>query len=81
MMKFLLTFFDVLGKSGVKVINLLVTDEGLPSYQLKCGSCKHQIISMKSFNSSKSFDLGWDMKEQQFTISLIHRDLNKKFQL
>ena len=79
MMKFLLTFFDVLGKSGVKVINLLVTDEGLASYQLKCGSCKHQIISMKSFSSSKSFDLWWDMKEQQFTISVIHRDLNKNF--
>ena len=79
MMKFLLTFFDVLGKSGVKLINLLVTDEALASYQLKCGSCKHQIITIKSFSSSKSFDSWWEMKEQQFTISVIHRDLNKNF--
>ena len=79
MMKFVLTFFDVLGKSGVKLINLLVTDEGLASYQLKCDSCKHQIISIKSFSSSKSFDAWWEKKEQQFTISVIHRDLNKNF--
>ena len=79
MMKFVLTFFDVLGKSGVKLINLLVTDEGLASYQLKCDSCEHQIISIKSFISSKSFDVWWEKKEQQFTISVIHRDLNKNF--
>ena len=79
MMKFVLTFFDILCKSGVKLINLLVTDEGLNSYQLKCGSCKHQIISIKSFGSSKSFDAWWEKKEQQFTISVIYRDLNENF--
>ena len=79
MMKFVLTFFDVLGNSGVKLINLLVIDEELASYQLNCDSCKHQIISIKSFSSSKSFDLWWEKKEQQFTISVIHKDLNKDF--
>ena len=79
MMKFVLTFFEVLGKSGVKLINLLVTDEGLSSYELKCDSCKHQIISIKSFSSTKSFDTWWEKREQQFTISVIHRDLNKNF--
>ena len=79
MMKFVLTFFDVLGNSGVKLINLLVIDEELASYQLNCDSCKHQIISIKSFSSSKSFDLWWEKKEQQFTISIIHKDLNKDF--
>ena len=79
MMKFVLTFFDVLGKSGVKLINLLVTDEGLGSYQLKCDSCEHQIISIKSLMSSRLFDVWWEEKEQQFTVSVIHRDLNKNF--
>ena len=79
MMKFVLTFFEVLGKSEVKLINLLVADEGLSSYELKCDSCKHQIISIKSFSSTKSFDTLWERMEQQFTISVIHRDLNKNF--
>ena len=79
MMKFVLTFFDILDESGVKLINLLVTDEGLTSYQLKCDSCKHQIVAINSFSSSKSFDAWWEKKEQQFTISLIHRNLNKNF--
>ena len=79
MMKFVLTFFDILDQSGVKLINLLVTDDGLASYQLKCDSCKHQIVSIISFSSSKSFDAWWEKKEQQFAISLIHRNLNENF--
>ena len=79
MMKFLFTFFDILDKSGVKLINLLVTDEGRASYRLKCNSCKQQIISIKCFGSSKSFDAWWEKKEQQFTISVIHKDLNSNF--
>ena len=78
MMKFVLTFFDVLDKSRVKLINLLVTGE---EYQLvkdiKCGSCKHQIISTETFSSSKSFDKWWEKKENKFSISVIHSDLNE----
>ena len=79
MMKFVFTFFDILVKSGVRLINLLVIDKEVSSYQLNCDSCEHQIISIKSFSSSKSFDLWWEKKEQQFTISVIHKDLNKDF--
>ena len=79
MMKFVLTFFDVLGKSGVRLINLLVTGEEPINYQSKCGSCKHQIISIDSFISSKSFDGWWEKKENRFNISVIHKDLNKNF--
>ena len=53
MVKFVLTFFDVLGKSGLKLINLLVTGEEFIDYQSKCESCKHQMISIKLFTSSK----------------------------
>ena len=76
MMKFVLTFFDVLGKSGVKLINLLVTDDKSPP---PCDSCKHQIISTETFSSSKSFDKWWEKKEKEFSISVIHSDLNKEF--
>ena len=79
MMKFVFTFFDILVKSGVKLINLLVIDKEVASYQLNCDSCEHQIISIKSFSSSKSFDVWWKKKEQQFTISVIHKDLNENF--
>ena len=79
MMKFVLTFFDVLGKSGVKLINLLVTGEKFSNYQSKCDFCKHQMISVNSFSSSKSFDEWWEKKENEFNISVIHSDLNKNF--
>ena len=79
MVKFVLTFFDVLGKSGLKLINLLVTGEEFIDYQSKCESCKHQMISIKLFTSSKSFDEWWEKKENKFSISVIHSDLNNSF--
>ena len=79
MIKFVFTFFDILDKSGVKLINLLVTDKGLGSCRLKCNSCEHQVISIESFGSSKTFDAWWENKEQQFSISVIHRGLNRDF--
>ena len=79
MMKFVLTFFDVLDKSGVKLINLLVTDEEHVNFQSKCTSCKHQIISIKSFGSCKSFDTWLESKETKFSISVIHKNLNRDF--
>ena len=78
-MTFVLTFFDVLSRSGVKLINLLVTGEELVNYQPRCDSCKHQIISAKFFSSSKSFDGWWEKKENKFSISVIHGDINKNF--
>ena len=79
MIKFVFTFFDILDKSGVKLINLIVTDEEFRSYRLKCNSCKHQIISITSFGSPKLFDAWWEKKEKQFTISVIHRGLSRNF--
>ena len=76
LMKFVLTFFDVLGKSGVKLINLLVTVKEFVDDQPKCDSCKHQIISIEMFSSSKSFDRWWEKKENKFSISVIYSDLN-----
>ena len=74
MMKFVLTFFDVLDKSGVKLINLLVTDEEFVDSKYNC--CRHQIISTKTFSSSKSFDRWWEKKENKFSISVIYSDRN-----
>ena len=76
MMRFVLTFFDVLDKSGVKLINLLVTDE---KFETPCSSCKHQIISIEMFSSSKSFDKWWEKKEKEFSISVSRSKLNKEF--
>ena len=79
MTKFVLAFFDVLDKSGVKLINLLVTDEDLVNYHPKCDSCKHQIVSIKYFRSCRSFDAWLGKKEKQFSISVIHQDINRNF--
>ena len=78
--KFVLTFHDVLDKSGVKVINLLVTDE-VVNYQSKCESCKQQMISMKIFSSSEVYQRWWKKKKQNFGVSVIHKSLNKNFRL
>ena len=78
MIKFLLAFHDVLDKSGAKLINLVVTDD-IVNYQSKCESCKHQIISIKFFSSSEVYQRWWTKKKQNFGISVIHMNLNKKF--
>ena len=78
MTKFALTFHDVLNKSGVKLINLLATDEGV-NYESRCESCNHQIISMENFSSSDVYQKWWKKKKYNFGISVIHGNLNKKF--
>ena len=78
MIKFVLAFHDVLDKSGAKLINLVVTEEGV-NYQSKCESCKQQIISIKIFSSSEVYQRWWMKKKQNFGISVIHMNLNKKF--
>ena len=78
MMKFVLVFHDVLDKSGVKLINLVVTDK-VVNYQSKCDSCKHQIISMKFFSSSEVYQRWSTRKNEYFGISVIHMNLNKNF--
>ena len=78
MIKFMLIFHDVLNQSGIKLINLLVTDEGV-NYQSKCDSCKHQIISVGNFSSLVAYERWWKKEKSNFRISVIHKDLNEKF--
>ena len=78
MMKFTLTFHDVLSKSGVKLINLLVAGEEV-NFQSNCESCKHQIFPIKSFSSPKACQRWWTREKHNFGISFFHKNLNEKF--
>ena len=78
MMKFTLTFHDVLSKIGVKLINLLVAGEEV-NYQSNCESCKHQIFPIKSFSSPKACQRWWTREKHNFGISFFHKNLNEKF--
>ena len=78
-MKFVLLHFDVLKNSGVQVINLLVTDTEIDDGLLHCESCKHQVISMKSVESSEYFQNWWEKKNDKFFISLRYQNINENF--
>ena len=64
MLKFVFLYNDILKNSGIKLINLLVSDQDID--QLKCKFCKHQVISMNSLDSSDSFQKWLDKKECHF---------------
>ena len=53
MMIFLLVFHDILEKSGITLINLLATDKEV---DVKCKSCKCQVIPVRSLTSSDTFE-------------------------
>ena len=65
-LKFVFLYNDILKNSGIKLINLLVTDRGVNWYQWKCKSCEHQVISMNSLDSSDSFQKWLKKKECHF---------------
>ena len=78
-MKFTLLFFDVLKNSGVRVVNLLVTDRKLDQISLKCDSCNSQVILMESLESSKSFK-GWlRTKNENLSVSILQEDISEYF--
>ena len=77
-MKFVMLHFNVLKSSGVKVINLLVKDE-FDDLSLVCESCRHQVIKMKSFESSKHFQNWWEEKHEKFSISQRYENVNRNF--
>ena len=77
--KFLLLYNDVLTKSGVKVINLLVTDDKVDDNQWICEFCKHQIISLESLSSPDVFQIWWEKKSRKFEISFIYEYINRNF--
>ena len=55
-LKFAFLYNDVLKHSGIKLINLLVTDAEVACFGWKCEFCKHQVSSMDSLDSCKSFE-------------------------
>ena len=78
-MQFELLFHDVLIRSGVKVINLLATDQEVNGFPWKCDSCKYHVIPMKSLASSDAFDEWWDKANCNFKISFFHSNVNESF--
>lgn len=65
-LKFVFLYYDVLKKSGVKLINLLVSDSDTNDYQWKCEFWKHHLISIESLYSSDSFQKWFEKKECSF---------------
>ena len=78
-MKFVLLHFEILKNSGVRVINLLVTDEEFTDLELGCEACKNQVISIESVKSSDQFQ-NWLMKKnEKFSISVNYENINENF--
>ena len=61
--KFVLIYNVILNKSGIALINLLVTDEVVDSYPWKCKYCKTQVIPMKTLDSIQFFEQWWVKKD------------------
>ena len=76
--KFVLVFFDVLKGSGVRVTNLLVTDQKLNENQFQCKFCNYQVILMESIESVDSFKKWLKYKNQNLSASVLQED-NEKF--
>ena len=77
--QFKLLFHDVLIKSGVKLINLLATEEDVSCYPWKCDSCKYHVIPINSLVSSDAFSEWLDKSKSNFKISFFHSNVNKNF--
>ena len=75
-LKFVFLYSDILKNSGIKLINLLVSD--VDSYQWKCKFCKHQVISINSLDSSDSFQKWLDEKECHFDCQTDYNPANDK---
>ena len=78
-MKFVLLHFDVLKNSGVKVINLLVTEKEIIDFPLVCESCKHHVISMDTMKSVDHFQNWLKRKNQKFSVSHDYENINENF--
>ena len=73
---FLLVFHDVLEGSGIKLINLLATDGEV---QVKCESCKYQVIPMTSLISANAFDKWLEKIKNNFKTSRSYDKILKEF--
>ena len=78
-MQFELLFHDVLIRSGVKVINLLATNQEVSNLPWKCESCKYHLIPMKSLASSDAFDEWLGKTKCNFKIFFSHSNVNESF--
>ena len=65
-LKFVFLYNDALKSSGIKLINLLVTDAEVTCFGWKCEFCKHQVISIDSLDSCESFQKWLEEKESSF---------------
>ena len=65
-LKFVFLYNDILKNSGIKLINLLVTDADVECYRWKCKFCEHQVLSMNSLDSSNSFEKWLEKKNCNF---------------
>ena len=75
-LKFVFLYNDILKDSGIKLINLLITDQDVDFYQWKCKFCKQQVISINSLDSLGSFQKWLDKKEYYFETD--YNPANKK---
>ena len=72
-LKFVFLYNDVLKNSGVKLINLLVTDAKVACFGLQCKFCRHQVISMDSLDSGESFEKWLEEKECKFQFRFLFK--------
>ena len=81
MLKFVFLYNDILKNSGIKLINLLVTDADVDCHRWKCKFCKHQIISMRSLASLDTFQEWLERKECNFETDYVPDYKNNTFSI
>ena len=78
LIKFTLIYNAILEKSGIKLINLLVTEKDV-EYEWKCEHCKLQVIKMENLSSHNVFEVWWIERESYFGKEFSHINISKSF--
>ena len=63
---FILLFHDILTKSSLKLIPLVVTDEKVNPNNLDCHLCVNHVLSEKEFTDTGNFNFWWVERESYF---------------
>ena len=79
MIKSLLLYNDVLNKSRVTVINLLVTNKEQDDYPWRCLACNLHVVSIESLNSPKAFHKWCNDKEKLFHVDRAPKDVKEDY--
>lgn len=80
LIKLVLLYKNVLAKSNVTVINLLLTKERLVEYPWACKNCQFQIILAEYLESSESLENWWVQNEEKLIkCSRCHEKFDKDF--